>query len=525
MQVKSLFKGAPFFYTVLFIVILIGFGLRIFYLEQYPLAANQDELSNIYDGYSIAETGADRWGQKYPMILRAFGTYDYRPPLYAWLSAATIRVFGFSLYSGRLVSALLGCASLILIYGLAKRIGGKLFALSTLLIATFSPWHILFSRIASEGTMLPPFFLISACYLWQKSKDNYYSLINLIILGLCIGLGTNTYQSGKLIFFLFTVLFLIDFWKSTKQTVPKTLIFGAACLVGASPQIISMVATPEHFFSRASESTVAFSFSFDYFNTLFRNITSYFTPDYLFFSFKNYSSLSVGRLLMPEFIAFYVGLFFLYKVFNKTQAIKPIYFYILLIIAVLPSTLTRDNPHALRSSCLIVLLPFITATGIIVIYRQFSNSLVKFSFLALTFIAIIWNGIFYIKTYIKSNELRSHDMQVLLVKACQKLNTYKDDYQTIYMEPLGNQPYIYTLFYCNVRPQEFQTANKEINGSSWDDFRKMDKYYFMSTGEIEEQTRRNNSSKTLILLRAKNHNYEVLDSVENENEKVYFHRK
>ena len=40
----------------------VGAFLRFYQLDQYPLGVHQDELSNIYDGYSLAQTGADRFG-------------------------------------------------------------------------------------------------------------------------------------------------------------------------------------------------------------------------------------------------------------------------------------------------------------------------------------------------------------------------------------------------------------------------------------------------------------------------------
>ena len=55
------------------ILLLVGFWLRLDALDQYPLGVHQDELSNIYDGYSIPETGNDRLGDKYPLQVRGFG--------------------------------------------------------------------------------------------------------------------------------------------------------------------------------------------------------------------------------------------------------------------------------------------------------------------------------------------------------------------------------------------------------------------------------------------------------------------
>lgn len=515
-------KQQPAFYLALVVVLLIGFVLRLCYLEHFPLGVNQDELSNIYDGYSIAETGADRWGQRFPIILRGFGEWDYRPPLYAWLSAGTIQIFGFSVASGRLVSAILGCLSLVLIYLVGKRLGGVAFAFFALLAATFSPWHILFSRTASEGTMLPPFFLISACYLWQRARDANYKPIALALLGLCIGLGTNTYQAGKLLFFLFAVVCLFDFWRYRASFFRNAAIFGAFCLLGAAPQLIALATMSGQFLARANGTRETYSFSFDSFNTLFRALTSYASPDFLFFTFKTYNNLSVGRLLMVEFLPFYIGLILLHRVISKRQVITPGYFYFLLFSAILPAVLTKDNPHALRAASLIVLLPFVTAAGILLIHRAIASPFFKKAFFVTAAMLIVLNGISVTKAYVRSEDLRSQSMQPLLTKAIKKLALYQDNYPTIYIESGSNEPYIYVLTFCNIKPQEFQHADIEKTSNGWDDFQKMGKYYFLSKAEIARRAQAA-PAKSLILLNARTTGYQVVDSVQHLEEKMYFY--
>lgn len=521
---KAQVKQQPLLYGGLALLLIIGFGLRLFHLGQYPLGVNQDELSNIYDGYAIAETGADRWGQHFPVILRGFGSLDYRPPLYAWLSAGTIQVFGFSVASGRLVSAVLGCLSLVLIFAVAKRIGGIMLASFALLLATFSPWHLLFSRTASEGTMLPPFFLISACYLWQRTRDANYKPNALALLGLCIGLGTNTYQAGKLLFFLFAAMCLVDLWQQRTRFSTNALIFVAGCLLGAVPQIIALLAAPGQFFARANGTRESYGFSFESFSNLFRALTSYFSPEFLFFSFKTYNNLSIGRLLMVEFLPFYIGLFFLYKAIHKKQVITLGAFYFLLFMAVIPGVLTRDNPHALRGASLIVLLPLVTAAGIVIICRVIAMQWLRNAFLVVSTILIVWNGLVDVKVYARSEELRGQSMQVLLTKSIQKLATYQSAYKNIYIENGSNEPYIYVLTFCNIKPQEFQQADIKVgqNKDGWDEFEKLGKYYFLSEKEIAARVKAV-PVKSLLLLNKRTAAYPAIDSVEHLGEKMYFY--
>lgn len=523
MQLRIKNKQAALGYGVIALILVVGFGLRLLGLEQYPAGVNQDELSNIYDGYAIAQTGADRWGLHWPVILRGFGQLDYRPPMYAWLSAGMVQLFGFSVFAGRLVSALAGCASLGLVYLVARRMSGRLFAYFAVLLAALSPWHLLFSRTASEGTMLPPFFLIAACYLWQRAKATEYRPLPLALLGLCIGLGTNTYQAGKLLFFLFAGLVVVDIWRSRRQFFTKAAMFGATCLVGVLPQLVALVTMPRQFFSRASGTTEAFSPKFAFFSSLLKKLFSYFSADFLFFDYEHPSNLSVSRLLTVECLAFYIGLFFLYKVVSRRQALTPGAIYFLLFATILPGALTPESPHALRAAGLVVLLPFITAAGIVVIYQAIARPWLRQAFVGLATLLIVWNANFFIRRYMKSEELRGENMQVVLVEAAKKLNQYRSQFEHFYIDKQGNGPYLYFVAFGGITPREFQRMPKKIKYEGWDNFEQLGPYYFVDRKTVGENLR-HEAAPALLLLRERNSRYQLLDSVRYANERMYFYR-
>jgi 4-amino-4-deoxy-L-arabinose transferase-like glycosyltransferase len=71
------------------LLVIIAAFLRLYRLDHYPLPMHQDELSNAYDAYSIVETGADRNGVHFPIVLRAQGAVDYRPAMYAWCQSVS----------------------------------------------------------------------------------------------------------------------------------------------------------------------------------------------------------------------------------------------------------------------------------------------------------------------------------------------------------------------------------------------------------------------------------------------------
>lgn len=508
------------FKAALLIIFTSSFFLRFFYLEKFPLQMNVDEISNLYDGYSIAETGGDRWGMKTPVILRGFGDFDYRPPLYAWMVAGTIKLFGYSDFAARFPSAVFGFLSLVFVYLVSLKVAGRLFALLTLLLVSLSPWQLLFSRIGVESAVLPGFLLILAIFLWLKAKENKYSYHHIVYAGFVTGFGVNAYQASKLVFFLLTILLAWDIFRNADQKIKKIFLFGFVALIGALPQVMAALLYPEHFVSRAHGTMMSFSLSAGYFFSLVENGWRNISPNFLFFMNGIYNNLTVSRLLPVEVLFFYTGLFSLLVIFRK-DILRPAYFYYLLFISIIPAALTVDNPHALRASCLIVLLPLVTASGILFIYQKIKKEMLQTLFLLSVVILIVGNAGFFIYKYTRSYDLRNAGHQNELVQLCQKLDVHKNKYSSIYMEDTFNQPYIYILNYCHISPVEFIKYKKVFNPLDNEYMLQMDKYYFMSRADIYEKVK-SDKSNFIFIVKEKNSFFHLLDSVPDK-ESIYIY--
>ncbi|MGV3502510.1 MAG: ArnT family glycosyltransferase [Adhaeribacter sp.] len=496
------------------VLLLLGIALflRLYRLEEYPIAVHQDELSNFYDANALLETGADRWGQSYPVILRAFGDSDYRPPLFAWLCAGTFQVLGYSIFAGRLTAVLLGMASLLLVYLAAGKLGGRLFACLSLLLATFSPWHLNFSRSGIEGAILPAFFVILALYLWIRAREKQFPAPALVLLGLVMGGGTNSYQAGKLIFLLMSLLVMADLYRQAHRPYLSMLLFGFCCLLGAAPQVAALLTMPAGFVSRARETMMPFSFTYYYASQVLRNIFSNLSPDFLFFTFSEFNYETTGRLLPVECGFFYLGLFYWKAALRRASRFPSGFFYLLLLVVILPSALTWKNPHALRASGLIVLLPLVSAAGILYVGRQMARPRQKEIFLAMVVAGVMANSLYFIREYTTSRHYTNQWQQGFLPILGKRLNTLKDRYPRIFLEDMGNQAYIYILHYCQIKPQEFRAMPKVIENRGWDHFRQMGKYHFLSRAEIDRQAAAY-PGKSLIVLRNRHPNYRLVDSL------------
>ncbi len=130
-------------------IIFIAFFLRFFLLSSVPPSASLDEASIGYNAYSILKTGTDEYGNKFPILLRAYD--DWRPALYIYLVIPFVKILGLNALSVRLPSVILSVITVIATYFLVKEIflnfKNKIFLafVSSFLLA-ISPWHIYISH-------------------------------------------------------------------------------------------------------------------------------------------------------------------------------------------------------------------------------------------------------------------------------------------------------------------------------------------------------------------------------------------
>ena len=78
----------------LFLLVLLGLGLRLFRLGSIPPSLHWDEPSWGYNAYSILKTGRDEYGRLMPLVFKAFG--DYKSAIYVYLTTLSVGVFGLN---------------------------------------------------------------------------------------------------------------------------------------------------------------------------------------------------------------------------------------------------------------------------------------------------------------------------------------------------------------------------------------------------------------------------------------------
>ena len=181
-------------YWKLLAVIVLAIFLRFYNLSSNPPSLSWDEAAIGWNAKTIFHTRRDEFGTLLPLSFQSFG--DYKSPVYIYLTAPVVGLLGMSEVNVRLVSAIAGVLSIILIYLITKELffNKKYLPLISATLLAITPWHIIMSRPAFEPN-LALFFILSAVFFRLKSFKNPKLLI---LASLSVVASLYTYHSPKI---------------------------------------------------------------------------------------------------------------------------------------------------------------------------------------------------------------------------------------------------------------------------------------------------------------------------------------
>jgi 4-amino-4-deoxy-L-arabinose transferase-like glycosyltransferase len=154
-------------------VVFVGALLRLWALDSLPPGLNQDEAASGYDAWALLHYGIDRNGMRHPVYLISWGSGQYA--LYSYLCMPWIALLGLGPLAVRLPNALLGIASLPLLFAFARRVADTPTALVATALLAISPWAVLASRIAVDANAFPP-ILLAGAWLLAASAERPWNL-------------------------------------------------------------------------------------------------------------------------------------------------------------------------------------------------------------------------------------------------------------------------------------------------------------------------------------------------------------
>ena len=248
-------------YTILIplSLILIGAALRLHLLSEIPLGLHQDEASIGYESFILSEFGVDRDGNHLPIYPITYGSGG-GSPLMIYLNAFTTKIFGSSPLILRALPAVLGVATLVVLFLLIRTLSRESLSnsrktqpfqyitaeylwipLVCLTIMALAPWHVMLSRWSLDCNTTP-FWIISALLLFsigvtKKEKGTLYFALSAVLYSLTI----YSYGAATIVIPLHLIILCVLSIRKRKMTVSQMIIGIVVFLVVSLPLIIFYV--------------------------------------------------------------------------------------------------------------------------------------------------------------------------------------------------------------------------------------------------------------------------------------------
>lgn len=186
------------FNWVLLGILILAFVLRTYRLGEIPAGVTNDEVTYIYNAYSVAKTGSDINGQFLPWITKVMVPFQ---PVPIYFIAPFVSILGLNVFTGRLPIALAGVGVVLLIYLIVNKIFRfKLLALLSALALSLSPWHLQLSRSAYDPPIALLFYMMAIYFALLKKT---------ILLFICLFLAIYSYRAMNI---LFLPIFVLIIW-------------------------------------------------------------------------------------------------------------------------------------------------------------------------------------------------------------------------------------------------------------------------------------------------------------------------
>lgn len=468
---------------VLLLVLLIGFLLRFYKLGEIPSGFYQDESAIGYNAYSIIKTGKDEHGQPFPLYFKSFG--DYKLPVYIYLTALSIQIFGLNEFAVRFPSALFGFLTVIVFYFFVKELtkNRPLSIISTAFLA-ICPWHLHYNRATFEVSISLFLFVLGGLFLYKSfyNKTPFAFLFGSV----CFIISFYSYNLTRFLAPALYLLFLVSN-KSQVKKIPKK-----EQLLTVFVSSILFIPFVETFFQSggiaSAQGTLIFSskavqapllefrsyfveqplIAKLFFSNLpltiwqyLQNVVSSFAPSF-FFVFGsphgNHGIGNVGQFYLFQFPLMVLGMITI--VLEKPRWSKFFILWALVIIFIV--SLTREVPHATRSFFLIVPFEIFSGFGALSLISWLANIKklrYKIGALILCTALAIYSILFYFASYyvrfpvLYAREWRMQDKAVALY-----IKENQDKYNKIIFDSEGGYVYSSLLFYLKYKPEEFQKS-------------------------------------------------------------------
>lgn len=227
-------------------IVLVASGLRLWQLGSIPPTLSGDEGSFGIGALSVLK------GE----IRNPFATgWEGVPTMSFYVSAPTINLLGNTSFALRLPWALVGSATVLVVFWLVARLYGQTLGLVTAGLLATSAYHIHFSRLGLYNAP-DPFFVALALLFLYRARDRR-SPLDWGLCGVVTGLAQYSYPGARytaVIVGILTISFLVrdraKFWHEQRSGI---LILLVAATVTAAPMIQYATRFPAEYNARLTQ--------------------------------------------------------------------------------------------------------------------------------------------------------------------------------------------------------------------------------------------------------------------------------
>lgn len=447
---------------VLCLALLLGIVVRFWQLGQVPPALNWDEAAIGWNAKTLFSTRRDEYGTRLPIVFRSFG--DYKAPLYFYLTAPIVGVFGLSPLTIRFLSAVSGSVAVGAIALVAAELLGQArsfsatkrwrVAATAALVMALTPWSILLSRPALEANLALTLILGGVWFFLKGLQRPVWLALSAITFSLSL----YAYHSPKIFVPVFVAGLAVIFRRKLLGERGKGWIAGAV-LLG-----LVLIAPLVHlsFFGEGARRFQGTSIFYDatgqlrplsgeLLGQLGRNYLSHYSPKFLFAGSRAEYRVRLnnqGLLLWAEAPFLLIGLVALWRKKDRPWAQGLLWW---LVAGPLPAIIGFEIPHPIRSATLVPALVLVIALGVQVSWSRIrrlgkgSVSILVFGFLA--------NYLFFLGNYWREYPLyAAADWQYGYRQAAQVAAGYENQVNQIIMTSHYGQPHIFVLVYQDREP-------------------------------------------------------------------------
>jgi 4-amino-4-deoxy-L-arabinose transferase-like glycosyltransferase len=225
-------------------VTVLGAVLRVVALRSAPPALHFDEA--VY-GLMARQIGPGFWPVFFP-------AYTGREPLYMYVMAGVFHLLGSTDVTLRLTSAMIGIATIPLLYLLGRELYSRRIGLLAAAVMAGNYWHLSLSRNGYPNILIPPVECLAMILLWRGYRDRRPLLM--ATGGLFVGLALYTYLAARLfpvtLALFFAYVLLVDGRRLWSRAGGLALALVAALAVFA-PLGLYFARHPHDFYERASQ--------------------------------------------------------------------------------------------------------------------------------------------------------------------------------------------------------------------------------------------------------------------------------